>query len=51
MWEVFNPVDGKPVFMCESELIARIVCWWYGPHYDYGLIGEGWVSEIKLYEP
>lgn len=43
MWEIFNPIDGKPQFVTDSERIARIWCQLF-PKFDYELAGKGWVA-------
>lgn len=41
MFEVFNPVDGIPVFRSRFEILARIVSRLAG--LDYAKAGEGWL--------
>jgi hypothetical protein len=41
MWEVFNLVDGIPVFRTRWKLLAKLVAWWKG--LDYEREGDGWL--------
>lgn len=43
MWEIFNPVDGKPLFVTDSEFIARTWCQLF-PWLDYEKAEIGWVK-------
>jgi hypothetical protein len=41
-WEVFNPVDGEPLYAFRSRFLARLVSWWFG--LDFELEGQGWIK-------
>ncbi len=41
-YEIFQPSDGKVLFTCRGEWIARLLTWRRG--LDYARPGEGWPS-------
>jgi hypothetical protein len=41
MWEVFDPVNGVPVWTTRWLVMARVVAWVRG--LDWAKTGEGWV--------
>ena len=41
MWEVFNPVDGKPRYRVRWLFAARLLAWWIKG--DYAREGDGWL--------
>ncbi len=39
-WEVFDAIDGLPVYTVRYEWVARLLSWWHG--LDYEREGVGW---------
>jgi len=40
-YEVFNPIDGKPIFTTRLRWLAKLVAWW--KKLDFAEQGEGWI--------
>ena len=41
MWEVFNPVDGKALFVVPFAFLAKMIC--HNRPLDWAKRGDGWV--------
>jgi hypothetical protein len=44
MWEVFDIHTGIVYKSTPYEWVAALVCYAYGPMFDYAHTGEGWVD-------
>jgi hypothetical protein len=41
MWEVFRPMNGRPVYTTKYKTVASVVAWLINA--DYEKAGEGWL--------